>query len=385
MSKPANKTLIGIFVLGAIALLGLAIVMLGSGRFFQKTFKAVCFFEGSVGGLNVGAPVVFRGVRVGSVRDIVLRYDTRDLTTNIPVYIEIEASRIKTIGSTPESLGQDLKLLIDNGLRARLELQSLLTGQLQVGLDSYPDKPARFVGSNVGYPEIPTVPTAFQEITRKIEQLPLEEIITNVAAAVDGINRVVHSPDITRSIQSVSRAADETTRLVQSVNAKVGPTLAKIDGAVTETQALVQNLNSNIRPVSSDVQQTLKEAQALLRQINEKAAILSSSIEATMKDTQRLVRNIDQQIEPLGPSIQKTLSSLEKASEEAGATLRQAQQTLEALEGGIGEDSELAYELKRTVNEIGTAVRAIQNLARGLEQQPESILFGKKRKLREIK
>ena len=77
MSKPANKTMIGIFVLGAIALVVIAIVVLGSGKFFRKTYIAVCYFEGSVGGLNIGAPVVFRGVKVGSVKDVVLRFNLK--------------------------------------------------------------------------------------------------------------------------------------------------------------------------------------------------------------------------------------------------------------------------------------------------------------------
>ena len=101
MSKPANKRLIGVFVLGAIALLVIAVVVLGSGKFFRKTFKAVCFFEGSVGGLSVGAPVVFNGVRIGEVTDVVLRYDTRDLTATIPVYIEIDPQRMETVGPRP--------------------------------------------------------------------------------------------------------------------------------------------------------------------------------------------------------------------------------------------------------------------------------------------
>jgi paraquat-inducible protein B len=76
MSKPANKTIIGIFVVGAIALAVVALVVLGSGKFFKKTFRAVCYFEGSVGGLNIGAPVIFRGVKIGSVANVILRFDT---------------------------------------------------------------------------------------------------------------------------------------------------------------------------------------------------------------------------------------------------------------------------------------------------------------------
>jgi paraquat-inducible protein B len=330
MSKPANKTMIGIFVLGAITLLVIAIVVLGSGKFFRKTFKAVCFFEGSVGGLDVGAPVVFNGVRIGEVTDVVLRYDTRDLTATIPVYIEIDPQRMKTLGPHPTSFEENLKLLIDHGLRARLELESIVTGKLQVSLGIYPDRPVRLVGSDQKYSEIPTIPTTVQEITKRIEQLPLEEIIKNIATAVEGINRVVNSPEITRTIQSVSQAAEEA-------------------------KGLIQNLKSQ-------------------------TTTLTSSIDGTVKDVQKLVQDIDRQVEPLGPSIQRTLSSIEKTSDEAGMTLRQAQQTLAVLEGDIGEDSELMYELKKAVKEVGTAGKAIQSLAKALEQQPESLLFGKKKK-----
>jgi len=330
MSKPANKTLIGIFVLGAMSLLIIAIVVLGSGKFFRRTDKAVCFFEGSVGGLDVGAPVVFNGVRIGEVTGVVLRYDARDLTATIPVYIKIDPQRMKTVGPRPTSFGENLKLLIDHGLRARLELESIVTGKLQVSLGFYPDRPVRLVGADQRYPEIPTIPTTIQEITKRIEQLPLEQIIKNIATAVEGINRLVNSPEITKTIQSISLAAEEA-------------------------RGLIQNLKGQ-------------------------TATLTSSIDGTMKDIQKLAQDIDRQVEPLGPSIQKTLSSIEKTSDEAGITLRQAQQTLAVLEGDIGEDSELMYELKKAVKEVGTAGKAIQSLAKALEQQPESLLFGRKKK-----
>jgi len=330
MGKPANKTMIGIFVLGAITLLVIAIVVLGYGKFFRKTFKAVCFFEGSVGGLDVGAPVVFNGVRMGEVTDVVLRYDERDLTATIPVYIEIDPQRVKTVGPRPTSFEENLKLLIDHGLRARLELESIVTGKLQVSLSFYPDRPIRLIGADQKYPEIPTIPTTVQEITKRIEQLPLEQIVRDIGSAVAGIDRFVNSPEITKTIQSVSQAAEEA-------------------------RGLIQNLKSQ-------------------------TATLTSSIDGTVKDIQKLAQDIDRQVEPLGPSIQKTLSSIEKTSDEAGITLRQAQQTLAVLEGDIGEDSELMYELKKAVKEVGTAGKAIQSLAKALEQQPESLLFGRKKK-----
>ena len=355
MSKPANTRLIGVFVLGAMALLVIAVVVLGSGKFFRKTLRVACFFEGSVGGLSVGAPVVFNGVRIGSVTNVVLRYDTRDSTTTIPVFIEIDPQLVETIGPLRKNPEGDLRLLIDHGLRARLELQSIVTGKLQVSLGSYPDRPAKFVGADQKYLEIPTIPSPVQEITKRIEQLPLEEIIKNIATAVEGINRVVNSPEITKTIQSVSLAAQEA-------------------------KGLMQNLNNQVQPISSDVQQTVQEAQKLIREIEVKATTLTFSIDGTVKDIQKLVKNIDRQVGPLGPSIQRTLASIEKTSDEAGMALRQAQQILTVLEGDIGEDSELMYELKKAVKEVGTAGKAIQSLAKALERQPESLLFGKKKK-----
>ena len=337
MSKPVSKRLIGVFVLGATALLVIAVVTLGSDKFFRKTFKAVCFFEGSVGGLGVGAPVVFNGVRIGSVTDIILRYYTRDLKTIIPVNIEIDPKRVETVGPRPKSFGVDLKLLIDQGLRARLELQSIVTGKLQVGLGYYPDKPVRLIGNDQKYPEIPTIPSTVQEITKRFEQLPLEEIAKNIATAVEGINRLVNSPEIMQTVRSISQAADGTRQLVYNVNTKAGPVLSGIEGAIGDTRKLAG-------------------------------------------DVQKLVQSIDRQVGPLGPSVQRTLTSIEKTSDEAGVTLRQAQQTLTALEGDIGEDSELMYEIKKAVKEVGIAGKAIQSLAETLERQPESLLFGKKKK-----
>jgi paraquat-inducible protein B len=172
---------------------------------------------------------------------------------------------------------------------------------------------------------------------------------------VAGINRFVNSPEMTKTIQFVSLAAEEAN-------------------------GLIKNLNHQVQPLSSDVQQTLREAQKLLREIDAKATTLTSSIDGTVKDVQKLVQNVDGQVGPLGSSVQRTLSSIDKAADEAGTTLRQAQRTLSVLEGDIGEDSELMYELKKAVKEVGTAGKAIESLAKALEQQPESLLFGRKKK-----
>ncbi|UCD34191.1 MAG: MCE family protein, partial [Nitrospiraceae bacterium] len=176
MSKQANKTAVGAFVLGAIALAVAGVLIFGSGKFFADTDKYVLHFEGSVKGLNTGAPVMFRGVKIGSVTDILLRYDPVDLSVHIPVIIEVDRSRFSRINTVKERR-TSINVLIERGLKAQLQLQSVVTGQLMVDLDFYPEDPVNLVGNNdIPYAEVPTIPSNLQKLTKTLEQLPLDEL-----------------------------------------------------------------------------------------------------------------------------------------------------------------------------------------------------------------
>ncbi len=329
MSKQANKTVIGIFVVVAIALVVVAVVVLGSGKFFKQTLKVVCYFEGSVGGLNIGAPVVFRGVRIGSVTDVILRVDTSKLIFTIPVYIEIEPDKFAVIGVRPKDLGQNLKTYIDRGLRASLETQSIVTGQMQVGLDFKPDKPAKFaeIKFDPKTPEIPTVPTPMQELTKKIEKIPIDEIFEKLNVTIGSINKLVSSPEIVKAIESVSLAVGDVRKLVQNVDNRVGPLASSIEGTVSDYGKLARNADSKIDTLSLGLGDTIKE-------------------------------------------IQKAVSSIEKTLGEVQSTLAQTKQTL-------SEDSTLSYEITETLGELQRGARSIRLLADGLKRHPESIIWGK--------
>jgi len=329
MSKQANKTVIGIFVVGAIALVVIAIVVLGSGKFFKKTLKAVCYFEGSVGGLNIGAPVVFRGVRIGSVTDVILRIDSTKLIFTIPVYIEIEPDKFSVIGVRPKQLGQNLKTFIDRGLRATLETQSLVTGQMQVGLDYYPDKPAKFAEfrQDTTTPEIPTIPTPMQELAKKIQKLPIDEIFEKLSSTLSKIDNLVGSPEIVEAIRSVNLALGDVRKLVQNVDNRVGPLASSIEGTVNDYGKLARNASDKIDTVSLGLSDTIKE-------------------------------------------IQKAVSGIEKTLGEAQSTLAQAKQTL-------AEDSILYYEIAETLEELQKGARSIRLLADDLKRRPESVIWGK--------
>ena len=103
MNKKISPTLIGAFVIGAIALLVIAIIVFGSGRLFKQTREFVLYFETSVNGLRVGAPVKFKGVEVGSVKNIVLQLEKDTQVARIPVIIEIDLEKLQA-GGKPSRL-----------------------------------------------------------------------------------------------------------------------------------------------------------------------------------------------------------------------------------------------------------------------------------------
>ena len=349
MSKPVSKTLIGGFVVGAVALVIAGVLIFGSGKFLTETYKMVMYFDGSVKGLNVGSPVVFRGVKIGSVTDIHLRYDPADMSVKIPVIIEIELDRIDIVGGMhrrrdPHKVIQEL---IARGLRARLQTQSLVTGQLMVELDFNLDKPMKLMGGDTGYPEIPTIPSPLEELSKKIEKVPIEEIFEKLLAAVEGVEKIVNSQEVKEIISSLSLAVEDARKLLQNVDSQVSPLALGIEKTFGDARKLVQNVNTQVQP-------------------------LSASIKGAADEYGKLARNVDSQIEPLASSIEKSL-------EEVRAAVEQARKALAGAEGVLAEDSPLLYELENSLKEVSDAARAIRLLADYLKRHPEALLKGKGR------
>jgi paraquat-inducible protein B len=327
MSKQVSKTVIGGFVISAIALLVVGVLVFGSGKVFKRTNKYVLFFEGSVKGLNAGSQVAFRGVTIGSVESVVLHADPETLNIQIPVIIEVEPDRIHVTRGVRGPQQKNIPKLIDLGLRAQLTMESMVTGQLMIDLDFHPEEPAMLVGTDLKYPEIPTIPSTFEQVTETIQKLPIEEIFQKLLAAVDGIDKVLNSPDLKDTIASL----------------KV--TVQNADKMINNADKLVRNVDGQVGP-------------------------LAESIKITAMDAQKLLKDVDGEIVPLA-------SSIRTAADAAKAALVQGEETLKTLKNGIGEDSALVYELRNSLKELSSASRSIRVLADYLEQNPDALIRGK--------
>jgi len=332
MSKQANTKLIGGFVVGAIVLVAAGVLLFGSGRFFSQQKKFVLFFEDSVKGLNIGAQVDFRGVKIGTVTDMKIVMNEKDLSLSIPVVIEINPERFRYAGSlydmnklvAAQGKKNFIELLIHDGLRAKLTMQSIVTGQLGIHLDFYPDKPVRLVGGEHDYPELPTVESSLSEIARTVQNLPVTEIAEKISKTLDGIEKLVNSPDLAEAIVSLN----------QTVKAAL---------------ALVRNLDNQIRPLATGAGLTLGEAKKMFG------------------NADHLARNIDARIPEIMAGLEETLKT-------AGVTMQGASK---AIDGIAGDNSPVRVELLRTLNELASAARALRILADYIENHPEALVRGK--------
>jgi paraquat-inducible protein B len=350
MSKPANTKMIGAFVLGGIVLGIVAVLVFGGAGLFRERKQFVSYFEGSVSGLNNGAPVVFRGVKIGYVTDISLWYDPKDMTFRIPVIYQVEMDRISIVGGVRKK--SNLKALIEKGLRAQLQLQSFVTGQLMIELDFHPEKKARFVGMKNHYEEIPTLPTKLQEIAKTLDKFPFDEFATKLTSAIDNIASQVQQIQVSRTMENVDKTLGDIRRLIDNLNSSVTPIVASLNETIRDGQKLIQRLESKVDPLSNGVEKAVGEARAMFT------------------DTRKLVQKVDGQ-------SGKAMSSLQTALESANVALKRAEVAVNSLADMTSENSNLRYQLSGMMEELTAAARSIRILAEYLERNPDALIRGK--------
>jgi phospholipid/cholesterol/gamma-HCH transport system substrate-binding protein len=287
MGRKANPTLVGAFVVGAIALAVVGLLVFGSGKMFRRATKFVCFFTGAVDGLNIGAPVKFKGVEVGSVVDIRLRIEGQPEVgpqqiakgIRIPVIIELDEAKLAGRGATALSDPTAFKRLIDLGLRAQLNAQSFVTGLLFIQLDFRSDTPADFVAPpGSPYLEIPTVPTALEQVRsaaehlmRRLDQLDVEGIVRSASESLDGINHLVNAPQLKATIEALPETVGNVNQAVASVrdlatrlDTQVGPFLGSLKATTEHTNVAIDQL----RVTLENVQKFIDPGSPLANQIS---------------------------------------------------------------------------------------------------------------------
>jgi paraquat-inducible protein B len=345
MSMRANPTIIGAFVVGAAALLVAALLVWGGSGFLRNKLDYVAFFDAAVTGLQKGAPVMLRGVRVGEVTDVQVRWGTR----LVAVYLSLDPNALKGAPKN-EVHAQIAEAVETQGLRAQLKAQSLLTGVLFVALDALPDTPIVLRGLDPKTPELPTVPTDLEMWMAKLERLadavaalPLQDIATAAAATLNETTRLLKSPEIARVLQNTDALVADTRTLVKRI------------------ETLTTTVTAQVDPLAASARGTLRSADTAL-----------ADLPRLISDVQGLVAKVDVHVDPL-------LASLRRSSDVAQSTLEQARVTLGGVDGVLSQDSAIGFELGQTLRELRETARALRSLADYLERVPDSVVYGVRR------
>jgi paraquat-inducible protein B len=265
VAKKPNPALVGAFLLGAALLAVAAVAIWGSGKLFDRRYRYVCYFPGSVNGLAVGAPVKYRGVPIGLVVGMRIRHEQPRSDTRIPVFVDLSAKRLRELGAISDPSPNLLRELIASGLRARLDSESLVTGQLYVNLDMFPDSALNLIHGR-GYPEIPTIPTPLEEATKslsallsQIQKADIAGTARSLSSAVEGINRLVNTPAIARTLAELPSTVVMVRRLMQDTDINVG----RVGESVQATLAARGPLINELQRALVDVQHAAEAVRAL--------------------------------------------------------------------------------------------------------------------------
>ncbi len=320
MSEKPHTVAIGAFIVGAMVILVSALLYIGGSGIGRDRQKVVMVFDGSVKGLTIGAPVALRGVQIGQVTDIDLIFDVDSVDLIMQVEAEITRENVQRRGKSDADFTEEM---IARGLRAQLNSQSLLTGLLYIQLDFHPGSELVLVPLESPYIQIPTVPTDLQRLQRQFEAVDFDQLTSDLEAIVEGLRSFTASEEF----HGLPARLDETLLSMRRLSDQLGEQLAssgpRLDVALDSASSTLQNTESRLAEIMDQVSDSLE-------------------------------------------GLDRAVSSAQSAAQGASNLL--------------ADDSPTTYELNQALRELALAGRALQSLAKALEEQPESLIRGKQPK-----
>ena len=314
--------LVGAFVLLALVLVVAGVLTLNKSGWFTPRHQAVIYFDDSVKGLYIGAPVTFRGVKMGEVTRIGVEVNQQTLVARIPVTLTLGTESLQMDSGSGQTQTLDLSELVKRGLRARLILQSVVTGQTAIELDFRPDLPGRLLaGGKSPIPEIPTMLDKLDALINQVQDLPLGEMVAELRQTMRTLNDTLKSSQI---------AIDKTSQQLNATGVQARQTLVTADEALKAVQA----------------QTTL-----------------------TLQSLQQLTDTTRGTVTQMQPALQQTLQETRLAAEGA----RRAMQDLAAV---AAPGSPLRTDVNSAVSDLSQAARSLRSFADQVEREPNSLIFG---------
>lgn len=319
MSRSANPIAVGAFILGMLVLAFLLVLFFTGGHWFTHRDRYTLVYDTSIKGLNVGAPVTLKGVKIGEVTDIKARMLSGSFAVLNDITLEIDPKMLEREGQSWIA-GSVIDDLIQRGLCSQLRLQSLLTGLLYVDVDFHPEKQCQLKDVATEYKQIPTTPTDLEQLTRDLEAIDINKLGENLQQIVAGVNTLINDHALQDTIKNINAMLNAVQKSADTVRASA------------------DNVTAAIVPLAQHGDTTVNA-------LNQKLPALLEKLDHTTV------------------ALQETAASLQKTS--ANATYL------------TSEDSPLLYRIESAAASVNAAAAEVRHLSDTLERQPEALLYGK--------
>jgi paraquat-inducible protein B len=296
--------------------------MFGKLNLFNPSVRAAIIFQNSIAGLSVGAPVTFRGVRVGAVDSIGIQYDTKTRIAYIPVTVTIDPGRAIILGKRGNN-AIDLVDLIAHGLRAELNVQSFVTGVSEIDLDFDPSSPPILHEDVTKLPEIPTKQSTLQKATEQLSQLPLRQL------------------------------ADDTTATLRSL------------------RGLSEKLNTNLPPLIESLKTTVDKSGQAVDTANQAIKTLQTRLDTTLSAFEQVANTGSQQLNQRGAELHVLLTTTNQ-------TIQQMYGVLGDLKGITSDRAADRANIDSTLRDLAAAAASLRGFANDVEHNPQLLLTGRK-------
>lgn len=340
VTKKVEPATIGVFVVLSLILFMTGIFLFGGAKFFEKENLVIAYFDDSLKGLSVGAPVTYRGVSIGQVKEIqlqIIENGSDDHKVIIPILIALNGGQNLVIQGPKiqDELEVDvfLESMCKQGLRAKLKTISLVTGKRYIDLAMYAGSVPVYRDKRGKYLEIPTLPSDMLQAQKIIENMDFEKLYNKVLGTFDALDTLGKSlssavtPEKTeRLMTDLLRVTTSLNTILEQVDNSVGPILGKLDSGI-------------------------------------------SNINTTVSNADQFISSLDATIQPVAADFSKTLQNLDNTLLQANQLLHQAEQTLQPT-------SPLYFQMSETLRQLDETAKAIQKLSDYISRNPDSLIFG---------
>lgn len=253
MVKQPNMKLIGLFICCSIVVIFLMFGYFIKSKFDDDEALVVMYFDESVKGLDVGAPVLFKGVKIGEVSEVKLLANLQTMKFLITVYAKIYHGKSLVINRKDKE--EEWERFIKEGLRARLAINSVITGQLLIELDMLPNTKVvlRKTHHDSDIFEIPTLGSPFAEISKSLQIMPINRIMQNINTLAESLSNdlpplVIKMNSTLDTVNAIlNENKNNTARMVE----EFGTVAQSVDNMLTENSA---NISATINSMNEAAQ-----------------------------------------------------------------------------------------------------------------------------------